>query len=123
MAQYIGLISKFELGITFFAQNVFPLRPDPKDFCRFRKFEFLNPMVLFFVVKKPTFLFELFVAPRYIALYWMVISVNIQVLKQVPALAEHAATEIALESAEAQVVQRQVSSQDQALRIHFVAVW
>ena len=98
------MVSKLKSGVILLAQLDFLLRPDPKNFSYLGKFEFLNSVVFFFMVKKSTFLLELLVAPLNIAFDWVVICVYIKVLEQVTALAEHAATEIALESTEAQVV-------------------
>ena len=95
------MISKLKSGVHLLAQLNFLLWPDPKDFSYLGKFEFLNSVVFFFMVKKSTFLLETLVAPLNIAFDWVVVSVDVEVLEQVTALAEHAATEVALEPTEA----------------------
>ena len=116
------MVSKLKSGEALLAQLHFLLWTDPKNFSYLREFEFLNSVVFFFMVKKSTFLLELLVAPLNIAFDGVVVSVDVKVLEKVTALAEHAATEVALESAEAHVVQSQVPSQDKALRVHLVTV-
>ena len=96
--------------------------PNPKHFDHLWELKFGYSVVLFFVIKKSTFLFKFLCTPGDVALDRVVIGMDVEVLEEIPALREHSATEITLKSSKTQVVECEVPSQDETLRVDLVAV-
>ena len=83
----------FVLLRNFFFSNL-------KNLNNFRQSEFFYSVVIFLMVKKSRFLLKSFVTTQDIAFHRVTISVDVEVLEEVAALAEHSPTKVALEPSE-----------------------